>query len=206
MEILSREVTSTGIYRITSSEGGAFFIRPEYLVSLPKEDFLINDNFNEEQTQEILDAGLITACECKAVEYLARSEQCRSGLLKKLSDKGYEKEYINRALTYLESVNYLSDERFCGSWLNTRKINHSEGRTKLLSELLGKGIKKEIANSALDEFFAENNENQIAERCYAKLIKKGKSGEKLIAALIQQGFSYKIACTLIKNNGFIPQD
>ncbi|MCQ2585059.1 MAG: RecX family transcriptional regulator [Treponema sp.] len=205
MEILSREITASGLYKITSSDG-SFFIRPEYLVTLSKEDFLINDVFDEVQRQEILDAGLVTACECKAVDYLARSEQSRTGLLKKLLDKGFEREYIIRALDYLESVNYLSDERYCRSWLNTRKINHTEGRGKLLSELLGRGISKEISNKALDEFFSENDENEIAVRCYAKLLRKGKSGDKLISAMIQQGFSYKTATLLISNNGILPED
>ena len=205
MEILSREVTASGLYKISSTDG-SFFIRLEYLVSLSKEDFLMNDSFDETQSQEILDAGLVTACECKAVDYLARSEQSRTGLLKKLQDKGYERGYIIRALDYLESVNYLSDERYCRSWLNTRKINHAEGRGKLLSELLGRGISKEISNKALDEFFSENDENEIAVRCYSKLLRKGKTGEKLIASMIQQGFSYKITHLLIKNNGTLPED
>jgi len=181
-------------------------MRPEYLVTLSKEDFLLSNVFNEVQSNEILDSGLITACECKAVDYLARSEQYRAGLLKKLLDKGYEKEHINPALDYLESVNYLSDSRFCRSWLNTRKINHFEGRSKLLSELLGRGISKETANQALDEFFLENDENEIALRCYTKLVRKGKTGDKLIAALIQQGFSYKLSSLLVKNNGVLPEE
>lgn len=206
MEILSLEITSSGLCRIVSSEGGAFFMRPEYLVTLQKEDFFSRTVFNEEETQEILDSGLITAAECKAVDYLARSEQCRTGLLKKLLEKGYEKEHIEPALDYLEKVNYLSDRRYCRSWLNTRKINHAEGRSKLLSELLGRGIQKETADNALDEFFSENDEKEIAVRCFNKLLKKGKTGDKLTAAMIQQGFSYKTASILLKNNGVFPED
>ncbi len=181
-------------------------MRPEYLVSISKEDFFSRTQFNEEESQEILDSGLITAAECKAVDYLARSEQCRAGLVKKLLEKGYEKEHVNPALDYLEKVKYLSDGRYCRSWLNTRKINHAEGRSKLLAELLGRGIQKETAESALDEFFSENDEKEIAVRCFNKLVRKGKSGEKLVAAMIQQGFSYKTASILIKNNGVFPQD
>ncbi|MCQ2598047.1 MAG: RecX family transcriptional regulator [Treponema sp.] len=206
MEILSTEITSSGLVRVVSAEGGAFFMRPDYLKTLSKEKFFSAVEFNEEHSSEILDAGLITACECKAVDYLARSEQYRAGLLKKLLDKGYEKEYINPALDYLEKVKYLSDERYCRSWLNTRKINHAEGRSKLLTELLGRGIGKETANKALDEFFNENSEMEMAEKCYKKLVRKGKSGDKLIAAMIQQGFSYKTAGILIKNDGIFPKE
>lgn len=201
MEIISREITSSGLHRIVSQEGGAFFMRPVYLKSLSVEDFSSRNIFDEEETSDILDAGLITACECKAVDYLARSEQYRAGLLKKLLEKGYEKEFILPALDYLEKKKYLSDERYCRSWLNTRKINHAEGRTKLLAELLGRGIPRETASSALDEFFIDNNENEIAVRCYQKLIRKGKSGDKLISAMVAAGFNYKTAVSLQKNNG-----
>lgn len=166
----------------------------------------MNTVFNEEQSAEILDAGLVTAAECKAVEYLARSEQYRTGLVKKLIDKGYLMEHIEPALDYLEGKNYLSDARYCRSWLNTRKINHAEGRTRLLTELLGRGISRDTANAALDEFFEENSESEAAEKCFKKLLRKGKSGDKLIAAMIQQGFSYKTASVLMKNDGVLPED
>lgn len=205
MEILSREVTASGLYRITSSESGSFYIRPDYLENFSNE-FLMNTVFNEEQTALILDAGLITAAECKAVEYLARSEQFRTGLIKKLVDKGYLIEHIEPALNYLESKNYLSDARYCRSWLNTRKINHAEGRTRLFTELSGRGIPRDIVKTALDEFFEENSENEAAEKCYKKLVRKGKTGDKLIAAMIQQGFSYKTASILIKNEGVFPEE
>lgn len=181
-------------------------MRPEYLKTISKEDFLTETVFEDEKSSEILDAGLITACECKAVDYLSRCEQCRAGLIKKLLDKGYQKEHIEPALDFLESKNYLSDSRFCRSWLNMRKINHAEGRTKLMNELLSRGIPKNTASTALDEFFMENDENEIAERCFQKLTKQGKTGDKLIAAMISRGFSWKTAGILVKNQGHFPEE
>ena len=206
MTILSVEVLSSGICRVVSYENGTFYLRPDYLKTITKDCFFSQKDFNDDLTSEIIDAGLITACECKAVEYLSRAEQCRFGLIKKLTDKGYNKAYIEPALDYLEKMNYLSDIRFARSWLNTRKINHAEGKAKLLVELTGRGILKETAVSALDDFFSENDEKQIAEKCFSKLKKKGKTGDKLISAMIQQGFSYKTAVTLENNGGVFPEE
>ncbi|MCF0242412.1 MAG: RecX family transcriptional regulator [Treponema sp.] len=197
MEIIAREVLSSGIHKIVTSDGSSFYIRPNYLKYVPINDFLLLNDFNDEQSNDILDSGIITACEFKAVEYLSRCEQCRTGLFKKILDKGYQKEYIEPALDYLESINYLSDERFCKSWLNMRKINHFEGRTRLYNELLSRGVKKETVNYALDEFFMENDEDKIAEQCFNKLVRKGKSGNKLIQSMIQCGFSYKLSQKLM---------
>ena len=79
-------------------------------------------------------------------------EKLANDLLLRLGDEMIDVELtphqlqkcIDLALAYLESKNYLSDERFARVWLNNRKINHSEGRIKLLSELLVRGISKNV--------------------------------------------------------------
>ena len=95
------------------------------------------------------------------------------------------------ALDYLEKRGYLSDERFARAWLNTRRINHYEGRSRLLAELMSRGISKEVSLVAINAFFEENDEEEICRKALEKLTKRGKSGEKLIAAMIQAGFPYK---------------
>lgn len=192
MDIISREALSTGIYKISVTDGGTFFIRPDYLITMDVNTFLFNDSFEGEAVDDILEAGMITAVEYKAVDYLARSEHCRFALNQKLSKKGYEKRHIEKALDYLEKINYLSDSRFCASWLNMRKINHYEGRIKLSNELASRGISRDVISESLDKFFIENDEESIAVKAYEKLVKKGKSGDKLTAALINAGFSYKL--------------
>ena len=184
------ETSYSGMFKLTPEEGSAFFIRREYLTSL---DFdLIEQGFEttDEQTDELLDAGLTCAVELKAVSFLARAEQSRFGLTRKLIEKKYDKKYIEAALTYLEGRGYLSDLRFATAWLNTRKINHYEGRSRLSAELANRGIARDIANKALDEFFSENDEDEICRKAYEKL-SKTKSDDKLIAALVRSGFTMK---------------
>ena len=96
------------------------------------------------------------------------------------------------ALDYLDKRGYLSDERFARAWLHDRRINHFEGRTKLAGELAARGIDREVASAALDEFFTENDENEICRKAYEKFVRQGKEGEKLIAAMVRAGFSYKM--------------
>ncbi len=182
-----------GMYKITSDDNSVFFIREEYLKEILLENIFVGAEFTAEESEELLDAGLICAVEFKAVEFLARSEQCRFKLTQKLLDRGFEKTYINICLDYLEKINHLSDRRFATAWLNTRKINHFEGKTKLLAELQTRGISKEIAKDAVDEFFMVNDEDEICKKAYEKFYKKGKRDEKLIAAMINAGFSYKKA-------------
>ena len=184
------ETSYSGMFKLTPEEGSAFFVRKEYLPEGVFERIDVAAEFDETDTDSLLDAGLTCAVELKAVAYLARAEQSRFGLTRKLVEKKYDKKYVEAALTYLEGRGYLSDLRFATAWLNTRKINHFEGRSRLAAELASRGIARDVAGKALDEFFTENDEDEICRKAYEKL-SKSKSGEKLTAAMIRAGFTSK---------------
>ncbi len=184
------ESSYSGMFKLTPEEGSAFFVRKEYLPEGLFERINVGLEFDDEETDFLLDAGLTCAVELKAVGYLARAEQSRFGLTRKLIEKKYDKKYVEAALTYLEWRGYLSDLRFATAWLNTRKINHYEGRSRLAAELAARGIARDVAGKALDEFFTENDEDELCRKAYEKL-SKSKADEKLIAALLRSGFSMK---------------
>ena len=192
------ESSYAGMFKFTPEEGSSFFIRKDYLPEGVFERIDVGVEFSEEEADCLMDAGLTCAVELKAVDYLARAEQSRFGLTRKLIEKKYEKKYVEAALTYLEGRGYLSDLRFATAWLNTRKINHFEGRSRLAAELAARGIEREVAGQALDEFFTENDEDEICRKAYEKL-SKSKSGEKLTAALMRAGFSLKMIKHISEN-------
>ena len=192
MIVLSKEQVSAEVMKISSDSGLAFFIRNFYLKIVKPESIFENAEFLAEEEQDIVEAGLAFAAESKAVEYLSRSEQSRFGLAKKLGNKNYERKSIEMALDYLESKNYLSDERFARAWLNSRRINHSEGRTKLAAELASRGISKEISKVALDDFYSENPEIELCRKDFLKISKNCADSEKIIRRLVAHGFSYSM--------------
>lgn len=184
------ESSYAGMFKFTPEEGSSFYIRKDYLPEGVFERIDVGVEFSEEEADSLMDAGLSCAVELKAVGYLARAEQSRFGLTRKLIEKKYEKKYVEAALDYLEMKGYLSDLRFATAWLNTRRTNHYEGRSRLAAELASRGIAREVAGEALDEFFTENDEMEICRKAYEKL-SKSKSGEKLTAAMLRQGFTQK---------------
>ena len=184
------ETSYSGMFKVAPEEGSAFYIRKEYLPEGLFERLDIGAEFDDDETDSLLDAGLTCAVELKAIGYLARAEQSRFGLTRKLIEKKYDKKYVEAALSYLEGRGYLSDLRYATAWLNTRRINHYEGRSRLSAELAARGIARDVANEALKEFFSENDENEICRKAYEKL-SKSKSGEKLMAAMLRQGFTQK---------------
>ncbi len=185
------ETSYSGMFKVAPEEGSAFYLRKEYLPEGLFERLDVGVEFDDEEADSLMDAGLTCAVELKAVSFLARAEQSRFGLTRKLIEKKYDKKYVEAALTYLEGRGYLSDFRYATAWLNTRKINHYEGRSRLSAELAARGIAREVANKALDDFFTENNEDEICRKAYEKL-SKTKSGDKLTEALVRAGFPLKM--------------
>ena len=81
------ETSYEGMFKVAPAEGSAFFIRKDYLPTLDFDLIVPDAEFDEQQTDEILDAGLICVVELKAVGYLARAEQSRFGLTQKIIAK-----------------------------------------------------------------------------------------------------------------------
>lgn len=204
-----------GVYEITSDAGSAFFLRAEYLSDvkeerlvcvrggLEPEDSLFMPSetlsagepgvFSDEEAADILRAALVYSAETAAMSYLARAEQSRSGLTRKLLRKGLDGGVIGQALDYLERQGYLSDRRFAGAWLRSRSIDHAEGRSRLSAELAARGIGREDRESALDEFFESCDEGDLCLRALRKSLrtKKYDDREKLYASLMRAGFSLR---------------
>lgn len=193
--IESVEEVSGECVKIIPAKGPSFFLRLSYLTSITPEQVCAGQSFCNEKADELILAGFAFLAEREALNYLNRCEHSRFLLSQKLQKKGHSIEAIQQAFDYLESKNYLSDRRFAISWLRNRRITKSEGRTKLFQHLLARGISKQIAENALDEFYEEFSEFTMLEKAYAKCLRQNLSQEKLEKKLISWGFSY----SLIKN-------
>lgn len=202
--MLIREMVQTlhGVYEITPDAGSAFFLRKEYLTLVDPERICSGSRLNEEETADILNAALVYSAEFAAMTYLARAEHCRAALTQKLLKKQIDKKAIDLALDYLESVHYLDDERFAGAWLRTRSIDHAEGRIRLASELASRGVDRNAAKKALDEFFEEHNQMEICRRALKKARATKNDPDKIKASLMQKGFSLKEIESAMKESDF----
>ena len=212
MVIRSVKQTLPGVYKITSDAGSAFFLRSEYLSLVEEHKLLpfgygrldINEDdylnakegdmgfFTQEEEEDLLEACEIYKVEKAAVNYIARAEQCRFNLYTKLVKKGFDKNRCNKVLDFLEKNNYLDDYRFASAWLRCRSLNHYEGRTRLSSELASRGIGNDVIKKVLDDYFAENDEEEICTKAYRKLLRLKKQEEKIYSSLVTAGFSYKL--------------
>lgn len=200
MLIRETEQTSPGVWKLTPPDGSAFFLRVDYLSCLSPDVLECSRyraasagessiEFSDDQYADLLSASLSYSAEMLAMSYLARAEQCRAGLTAKLAKKGLDWQYIQTALDYLEGRGYLSDRRFAGAWLRSRAIDHAEGRLRLGAELAARGIGRDDAAAALDEFFSENDEGELCRKALARGMRTCRDREKLYRSLLRKGFT-----------------
>ncbi len=192
LSVVSVKQVGTDCVEITSSEGPVFFVRTSYLQSVSPDALTEGALFDESQAEDIVRAGEAFAVEKKCEGLLARCEQCRAGLERKMQQKGFSKEAVSLALDYLEGRNFLSDERFASSWLRIHAVNKYQGRSRLTSELLSRGISRSITSRAVDEFFTEHDEEEFCRKAVEKAARAGRTGDKLIKYLLDSGFSYRM--------------
>ncbi len=84
-----------------------------------------------------------------AVSCLARREHSEHELRRKLSQKSFDAQDIDRVIVQLIENNLLSDERFTESYINMRK-QRGYGPVRIIQELRERGIDESLARDFID--------------------------------------------------------
>ena len=130
MVIYAVQEVLSGCLKISTIEEPPFFIREVYLRAMPLEKLtnLITYSLSkeveplvltDEEADEINEAKNAFLCEKAALNYVARAEQGKFLLARKLESKGFSKLSIEKALDYMEDKGYIDDTRFALSWLHS---------------------------------------------------------------------------------------
>jgi regulatory protein len=133
-----------------------------------------------------------------AVGLLARRERSRAELTVALKRKRFPLDLIEKVLLGLEKEKLLSDERFAGAWVNTRRRLSPRGRAAFTYELKQKGIRKKNIDLAIatysraDELAALRDliESRLA-RLTASEDQAAKVKRRLLGFLARRGFTYE---------------
>lgn len=124
----------------------------------------------------------------KALYLLGMREHGRRELEFKLIGKGYDGDEVSQTLDRLEDEGYLSDERFCESYIRSRLRRTPEGRSVMVHRLMAKGITSAQASSAVATYYDEH-EDEIDGifRSYAARLYEQKGEMKARATLMRKG-------------------
>ncbi len=127
--------------------------------------------------------------ENKAQALLARAEQHRAGLERKLRAKKLSRGAVALALDFLEGRGLLSDQRYAQTWIRQRMRRHAEGPLSVKAALAAKGLSREALALAIEAEFAAGQRMELLSR--ARELLGGLDGDESRRAL--KGLGWKSA-------------
>ncbi len=130
----------------------------------------------------------------KFLGYRVRSEQeMRDYLLRKEVDQ----KTIDQTIKLLIKQGQLNDQEFARVWIKDRQAK-LKGPRLIYSELVKKGIGKEIIETGLKKWYNSKQERKIAQKAFEK--KAGQEKEKIFQYLMRRGFDYDIIKEVLDKN------
>ena len=147
---------------------------------------------NEEELTELLDTVSFRRAYNKGLDFLSRRPYGTKELIKKLCEKGHEKEASEKACERLTELGLLNDEEFARILANEllERKNYSIKRIK--QELFFKGIDREIVENTVDllDNDPKNRIILVIKKKYINKISDEKGKKRTIDALMRLGYSY----------------
>jgi regulatory protein len=126
-------------------------------------------------------AGLKSRSECilarqTALQLLSRSAQTRTGLLRKLRSRGFNKDAAVFAAKRMIELGYIDDRAFAENWTQFRISSHREGWKSLYRGLLRNGVPRAIAEEVLHNACTEEIELEKARQLIGGLTPRTAAG------------------------------
>lgn len=138
----------------------------------------------------------------KAKEYALRSLTCKdqteNQIRRKLQQKNYSPEVVDRVLDFLKAYNYIDDKRFLEQYVacHCKRLN----RKQLLERLSDKGLKGVNIDEYLELY--QYDEAELLKKAVEKYV-KGKDlsdykvRQKVVAHFLQKGYSGSIVRNVV---------
>lgn len=153
------------------------------------------EEISEKLYEEILNDTVYFRAKQKALAILKFMDRTEIELRQKLSRAGYNDAIIEKTIAYITSYGYINDERLAAAYTRSRK--NTKSKLVIKTELMQKGIEKDIIDSIFQEEY-DNKDQEDSELIALKkaIAKKTRDPEaleyeekqKLIASLYRKGF------------------
>ncbi len=145
--------------------------------------------------RQITEDLLPKRCKLRAMNLLQKKDYTERQLRDKLVEGLYSSEIVDEAIEYVKSYRYLDDDRYARDYI----VYHMESRSRarIMQDLMGKGIAKDVITGAIEELYAGDDGEAELEQIRSLLIKKHydpencdfKEKQKIMAFLMRKGFS-----------------
>ena len=98
----------------------------------------------------------------RAIRYLVYRDRSRNEIIRYLNGKKFSTDAVDETLIFLESNDYINDERFAMQFGRSRIVNKKIGKLRLGLELQNKGLERKIIKETLNSLYEEYDEKKIA--------------------------------------------
>jgi regulatory protein len=165
----------------------------------------VGDEIDQKRIDQILESEVKKESKDAALKFLSYRMRSEKEVRDKLRKKEFAGEIIDEVIKDLKRVNLLDDYEFASAWIRDRISDKPRGKTLLKQELWKKGIKKEIIEKVLREYFEDEEEElNLAKQLLEKRKKRYENLEKNVAKrrimsfLLRRGFSYETVKEVLK--------
>ena len=94
----------------------------------------------------------------RLIEFRDRTEK---ELREKLTKKGYGEEQIEDTVEFLKNYGYIDDARYATHFINDAINIKKWGKIRIRTELLHKGIDREVVDFAIEDAFSEVDDDRV---------------------------------------------
>ncbi|MBE6804739.1 MAG: regulatory protein RecX [Ruminococcaceae bacterium] len=187
--------------KLSIKEGKAkkihIYIDEEYRATVDS-DYWYSEKFrnykeiNEEELTELLNAVSFRRAYNKGLDFLSRRPYGTKELVKKLCEKGHEKEFAEKACDRLLELGLLNDEEYSRILANDLLDRKNYSIKRIKQELAFRGINREIIENTVD--LLDNDPVSriiiLIKKKYINKISDEKGRKRTIDALLRLGYSY----------------
>lgn len=190
MTVTKIEPVSKTRYRVYVDEKPVFVL---YKGELSRYHIYVDEEIDGKVYEAVLNTVVRKRAKARALHLLNCMGRTEAQLRAKLEQGGYTEEIVEEAVAYVKSFGYLNDREYARSFIEGRKEKKS--RRELLGSLLRRGIAKEEAERALEEYYdQEDSEAAIKAILRRKKFEPENADriqkQKMGGYLMRKGFKY----------------
>ena len=147
---------------------------------------------NEEELTELLDSVSFRRAYNKGLDFLSRRPFGTKELIKKLCEKGHEKEASQKACERLIELGLLNDEEYARILANDLLERKSYSIKRIKQELAFRGIDREIVENTVDSLDNDPQKSiiMLVKKKYINKLNDEKGKKRTVDALLRLGYSY----------------
>lgn len=147
--------------------------------------------------QSIVDADRVAKAKARAFDYLAHKPRTTMEMRRKLREKDFDEPVIESVIERLQELNYLDDAEYAEEYVARRFASKGYGPVRIRQELRKRGIDRHLAETAVDDFFADESTldaaREKAQKRWPRIAREDdprKRRDKLYRYLKRRGYTY----------------